>query len=584
MSATNIHPAAPPVLSTPDTHIFEAATFIVDPVISGNLTHEELCERYETERTVREIRQGGWTRVALQFDDSMLPHAVRVYETLQQHLDKFESTATLEEAQNSESVTTRDTKTEILETAMKNVNIESTTASAKRSIRLFILADTSYGACCVDEVAAEHVDAEVVVHYGRTCLSPTTRLPVIYVFTTLPLVVNALMDVFEKTYSDKNQKIILMSDVPYSAHQTLISKKLIEMGYDNIFSTDIIHDPSSPLPNRTVPSEVIQYGIERLKSYSVFHIGQPPTALLLTLASRVSTIHIYDPSQTSSSSTTGLVPNRASTLILRRRYALVASLSTCSIFGILVNTLSVANYQHVVSHVAKQLTQAGKKSYTFVVGKVNAAKMANFAEIGGWVVVGCWESSLVESGGSAGDFYKPLITPFELELALKGEGRVWTGDWRSDFGGLLLSEDEGSQQVKEQKDSSVIAVGNDQQDWDDEEESEPPEFDLRSGRYVSHTRPMKVRSGRRSEGVQENRESSMGTLQATGAVIKRAKGELAQIGGTTSPGAQFLRENRTWQGLGSDFETDFTTQGAVMEEGRSGVAKGYTVGEDGDKT
>jgi diphthamide biosynthesis protein 2 len=138
--------------------------------------------------------------------------------------------------------------------------------------------------------------------------------------------------------------------------------------------------------------------------------------------------------------------------------------------------------------------------------------------------------------------------------------------------------------VKEQKDSSVIAVGNDQQDWDDEEESEPPEFDLRSGRYVSHTRPMKVRSGRRSEGVQENRESSMGTLQATGAVIKRAKGELAQIGGTTSPGAQFLRENRTWQGLGSDFETDFTTQGAVMEEGRSGVAKGYTVGEDGDKT
>src|ERR1700761_5078367 len=108
MSATNIHPAAPPVLSTPDTHIFEAAIFIVDPVISGNLTHEELCERYETERTVREIRQGGWTRVALQFDDSMLPHAVRVYETLEQHFDKFESTATLEEVHNSESVTTRD--------------------------------------------------------------------------------------------------------------------------------------------------------------------------------------------------------------------------------------------------------------------------------------------------------------------------------------------------------------------------------------------------------------------------------------------------------------------------------------------
>lgn len=26
--------------------------------------------------------------------------------------------------------------------------------------------------CCVDEVAAEHINADVVVHYGRACLSP----------------------------------------------------------------------------------------------------------------------------------------------------------------------------------------------------------------------------------------------------------------------------------------------------------------------------------------------------------------------------------------------------------------------------
>ncbi|KAL1130670.1 hypothetical protein AAG570_011912 [Ranatra chinensis] len=36
--------------------------------------------------------------------------------------------------------------------------------------------------CCVDEVAAEHVKADAIIHYGHACLSPVTRLPVLYVF------------------------------------------------------------------------------------------------------------------------------------------------------------------------------------------------------------------------------------------------------------------------------------------------------------------------------------------------------------------------------------------------------------------
>jgi diphthamide biosynthesis protein 2 len=34
-----------------------------------------------------------------------------------------------------------------------------------------ILADTAYGQCCVDEVAAEHFSADCLVHYGPACLS-----------------------------------------------------------------------------------------------------------------------------------------------------------------------------------------------------------------------------------------------------------------------------------------------------------------------------------------------------------------------------------------------------------------------------
>lgn len=41
-----------------------------------------------------------------------------------------------------------------------------------REVRFFVMADTTYGSCCIDEVGALHIDAECVVHYGQTCLSP----------------------------------------------------------------------------------------------------------------------------------------------------------------------------------------------------------------------------------------------------------------------------------------------------------------------------------------------------------------------------------------------------------------------------
>ena len=47
-------------------------------------------------------------------------------------------------------------------------------------------------------------------------------------------------------------------------------------------------------------------------------------------------------------------------------------------------------------------------------------------------------------------------------------------------------------------------------------------------------------------------------------VIKRGTGELAQIGGITSPGAEYLKSTKTWKGLGSDYEIRYDDAGAVV--------------------
>jgi diphthamide biosynthesis protein 2 len=88
--------------------------------------HKNITELYEIDRVVTRISEGGYKRIALQFPDEFLADAAAVSKKL----------------------------------------VEKTGQD------IFILADTSYGSCCVDEVAAEHVSADLIVHYGRSCLSP----------------------------------------------------------------------------------------------------------------------------------------------------------------------------------------------------------------------------------------------------------------------------------------------------------------------------------------------------------------------------------------------------------------------------
>lgn len=550
----------PPVLSTPASQLLDDFPARFEEQ-RWQLPVDQIILKYEVNRTVAEIRKEKKRRVALQFPDDMLADAPRVFDALRTKLRKPEPSQS-----NPES-------------ASRNVLVDDTQrpviSSNSSEVKLFILADTSYGSCCVDELAAEHVDADAVVHYGRACLSPTARLPVIYIFTIQPLALDPLLQAFQETFPNREERVILMADVPYSSHLTSIGTALKHLGYPNIFTTDIVHDPSSPLPNRTIPDD-LGADASKLKQWQLFHISAPPESLLLILSSRVSHMHIFP--------TTNTTPNRppasilaSSESALRKRYALLTSVNTVSIFGILINTLSVKNYLHIVEHVKSQMLDAGKKSYTFVVGKVNAAKIANFSEIGAWVVIGCWESTLIDSK----DFWKPVLTPFELELALtKDDERIWTGEWRSNFQSIL---DEPHKNIHASRKSTVWSENkfHDSVDedeigaYDTEQESEPPEFDLRTGRYVANTRPMQFLVESRVAVPSNETEVD----HSAKSLVKHFKGELVAIGGEVSPGAEHLQSKRTWAGLGSDFEIKDDEvgidNGTAVEEGRNGIARGY---------
>ncbi|EGS22256.1 putative diphthamide biosynthesis protein [Thermochaetoides thermophila DSM 1495] len=536
-----------PILSTPAENLFEysVATAENDAQIPPR-SDDELCDIYEIARTAKEIREGKWRRIALQFPDSMLKDAPRVAQLLGQELASLPKPADHDQSIPPE--------------------------------RIHILADTSYSSCCVDEIAAEHVHADVVVHYGRSCLSPTCRLPVIYVFTHHQLDHDQVLSAFELQYPDKEACVVLMADVTYQDHVPSLAAALHARGYINLLSTAIIHDPTGTIPNRKLvspdpsgDSNALAQPTVNLQSYSVFHISSPPTALLLALSSRVQSLHIYP----TSTSTSTISPDAAPRL-LGRRYARVLTLASAGVIGILVNTLSVANYLTAVDKIRKQIAAAGKKSYTVVVGKLNAAKLANFAEIEGWVVIGCWESALVEEDGpmgASGGLFTPVVTPFELEVALTPDDkRVWGGEW---WGGI-------EKLGKAESENDSVEDGQADKVDEDEDESVPPEFDLRTGKLITTSRPMREKTVKSAKGIREQSvEEGSQIGGSSSALTLRAKGDVTRVNGVISPGAEYLRSQRTWQGLGSDFTPD--EESTVVEEGRSGVARGYTVGPNKER-
>ena len=61
---------------------------------------------------------------------------------------------------------------------------------------VFILGDVTYGACCVDDYTARALKADLLVHYGHSCLVPVdvTTIPCLYIFVDIKIDIQHFVD------------------------------------------------------------------------------------------------------------------------------------------------------------------------------------------------------------------------------------------------------------------------------------------------------------------------------------------------------------------------------------------------------
>ncbi|ODQ67963.1 diphthamide biosynthesis protein [Nadsonia fulvescens var. elongata DSM 6958] len=447
--------------------------------------------------------------------------------------------------------------------------------------RIIILADTSYSPCCVDEVAGKHVNADVIVHFGHACLNPIEDTPVVYVFGHFDLDIDSVVGLFETQYDNREDKIVLMADNTYSCHLEEVYSRLktkytnlvltwisLPQNSDAVIIPALNNDPrhvcgSTLIPNRQYPE--FKGDEEDFSEYHCFHINTPPASLTLHLSTLFASFSIYNPARDNI-----ITPRTA----LQKRYKYMNIARTASTIGILINTLSLKNVREVVKKVQDWIIASDKKHYTFVVGKPNVAKLANFEVVDIWVVLGCGVGGMIVD---CEDFYKPIITPYELNLALQ-QDVMWTGKWLIDFDvALRLSQNEydlDDQDNDENDDGSQS---------DSKDDVDAPVFDPVTGRYISTSRPL-----RRPQyiSIEEDtcNESSNGE---NGALAAATSKELATrlssqmiIKNTVSTSSEFLINKRLWKGLGSDYQEQddegfYDKEGALVEEGIGGIARGY---------
>lgn len=114
---------------------------------------------------------------------------------------------------------------------------------------------------------------------------------------------------------------------------------------------------------------------------------------------------------------------------LSRRVYLIEKAKNAHVFALVVSAVSGRAAPAAVARAEAVITEAGRKSYTVCVGKLNEPKLLNFAEVEVFVMVACPVSVLLQDHSNMNS--TDVVTPLELEFALCPD-RPWTGFYSTD--------------------------------------------------------------------------------------------------------------------------------------------------------
>ena len=420
---------------------------------------------YDVARVAEWIRANAFERIAMQIPDDMLKNAANICRELKRELDDFAS-----EPSTSECDDASDEKKK----------------KEKKKKDVFVLADTTFGSCCVDEVAALHHNADCIVHVGFSCCSKTSRLNARMVYQKKSLEVNACAEKIREhtktTLGDSVRVVVVLMEQNRSWCSKRMENALTVM--ENEDAGNVRYVVSSMPPDVIEPTGEMRIGKENEEDVRVastsnlrtddddsnndskIHVAlgairlkyereldedlKDPnkkafvwvgdadspalTHALLTIYSAMSEVSPfrtnYDVARYCAETNeieARAIGTEACRRNVKKRSHAIERAKDSNIVGIVVGTLGVSGYLSVVSKLREMIESSGRTCYTVACGKPNPNKLANFPEIETFVLVACELCALVDGK----DYLQAVITPHEAALAFGN--KPWIGEVKLDF-------------------------------------------------------------------------------------------------------------------------------------------------------
>ena len=302
---------------------------------------------------------------------------------------------------------------------------------AKTDKRIFILGDSPYHACCVDEIQAQKLNCSCIIHFGNSCFSREATFPTLFIYNELEVECTVLVDSIRDDIEDKDTPILLT----YNTNCSQIAKKVysaLKIEFGNL-------EISQLLPENTKESvfHVVEVCFGRKftlkfqrECYTIIFIGEENrTCLNFRLSFHSNKFYLLSPTSQS------LTLLGSESRLLKKRYHLIQKVDTANIIGILIGNMWLKDYLSILSDIKSALRKNGKEYYTISMGNIQPTKLTNFLEVDIFVLLGCPENAILDSS----DYYKPIITPYELYLALSDSHcSVLTDNYTNDINSNLV--------------------------------------------------------------------------------------------------------------------------------------------------
>lgn len=261
----------------------------------------------------------------------------------------------------------------------------------------------TYGACCIDDFTAKALGADLLVHYGHSCLIPidqTVGIKVLYIFVDIKIDTMHFIDSVKLNFQP-TQRLAFVSTIQFVATLHAAAKELRDVGY-------AIEVPQSkPLS----PGEILGCTAPRLlPDTTLIYLGDGRFHLeAAMIANPTMKAFKYDPYEKKFTA-----EHYDHVAMRRNRKNAIDKAASAQRFGLILGTLGRQGSPKVMKYLQERIAHHKRESSLILLSEVFPSKLELFKDIDAFVQVACPRLS-IDWGTS---FPKPLLTPFELSVAL----------------------------------------------------------------------------------------------------------------------------------------------------------------------